>query len=75
MPNIAVGFYSEFPESQIFCQSAEEVLLLRRGIIFPPHSNKISSVLNHRPRKDVCRSVGATYIYCCSDDRQESANK
>ena len=50
-------------------------MLLRRGIIVTPHSNKNSNVLNRCPRKDFCLSVGATYIYWGSDDRQESANK
>ena len=50
-----------------FFWSAEEILLLRREKIFPLRSRKISSALKFPPRKDVCRSVGATYICSCSD--------
>ena len=50
-----------------FFWSAEEILLLRREKTFPLRSRKISSALKFSPRKDVCRSVGATYICGCSD--------
>ena len=52
---------------RFYC-SAEKKYFLFAPVKFPAH-------WIFAPRKDVCRSVGATYICGCSDDRQESANK